>query len=100
MIRGTTPTHTFELPFDVSLIKEAKIIYSQSDTQVLCKKAAECEMQGNTITVTLSQEETFKFDCKKMVQIQVRILTHKAEALATDVMEVPVKKCLDDEVIT
>jgi hypothetical protein len=100
MIRGTTPTHTFNLPLDVSLIKEIKIIYAQSDIQLFCKRKSDCVLEGTTVKTTLSQEETFKFDCKKMVQIQIRALTTDGRAPATEVILVPVDKCLDDEVLT
>lgn len=100
MIRGTTPAHTFTLPFDVSSIKEVKIIYSQADRIVFCKKTEDCELEGMSITTHLTQEETFMFDCKKMVQIQLRILTTTGDALSTEVMEYTVKKCLDNEVIS
>ena len=99
MNRGTTPTHTFTIPFDTSLIKEVKIIYSQDDEQVLCKRTEDCELNGNEIKTTLSQEETFMFDCKKLVQIQIRVLTLVGESLITPIIARTVEKCLDDEVL-
>lgn len=99
MIRGTTPTHIFRLPFDTSLIDEVRIIYSQNDEQILVKETVDCNLDGNTISVTLTQEDTFKFDCKKCVQIQVRVLTARGEALASKIKHIDVEKCLDNEVI-
>lgn len=99
MIRGTTPTHTFELPFDTALLKEVKVIYSQDDKQIFCKRAKDCELDGCFVRLRLTQEETFMLDCKKQVQIQIRVLTLNDDALATDVITVSVKKCLDDEVL-
>lgn len=99
MIRGTTPTHTFTLPFDSSLIREVKIIYAQSDKQIFCKKTGDCILSGDTIRTTLTQEETFLFDCKKLVQIQVRVLTLAGEVLSTEEMTTTVEKCLDNEVM-
>lgn len=99
MNRGTTPTHTFTIPFDTSLIKEVKIIYSQDDEQVFCKRTADCELSGTDIKTTLSQEETFMFDCKKLVQIQLRVLTNGGDSLITPIITRTVGKCLDDEVL-
>lgn len=99
MIRGTTPTHTYTLPFEVSTIKEVKIIYSQADEIVFCKKTEDCSLNGRTVTTTLTQEETFMLDCKKMVQIQIRVLTLDGKAIASNILNVAVKKCLDDEVL-
>lgn len=100
MIRGTTPIHTFEIPFDVSLISDVRIIYYQDGAQVLWRDAAECELEGKTITIRLTQEETFQFDCKKgYVYIQLRIRTIGGEVLASDEIRVEVKRCLDNEVM-
>lgn len=99
MIRGTTPIHTFTIPFDISLIKEVKIIYSQEDEQILCKRMEDCVLEGTVIKTSLTQEDTFKFDCKKPVQIQVRVLTIDHEVLASNIINVTVGKCLDDEVL-
>ena len=35
MIIGTTPTHTFDIPFDTSMVDEVKITYAQDDVVVL-----------------------------------------------------------------
>lgn len=99
MIRGTTPTHVFNIPFDTSEIKTVKIIYSQEDEKIIEKKTADCELTGKTITTTLTQEETLKLDCKKRVQIQLRILTKSGASMSTFVKILPVEKCLDNEVL-
>lgn len=100
MIRGTTPTHIFNIPFDTSLVDEIKITYAQEDEIILIKGTTDCTLENSTISVTLSQEDTFKFDHTKAVQIQVRILTVNGEAFASIVEKVGVSKCLDDEVLT
>ena len=99
MIRGTTPTHTFKLPFDTSLIERVKIIYAQNGEKVFCKETPDCTLLGDSVSTRLTQEETFSLDCGKLVQIQLRVLTTAGEALATDEMVVPVSRCLDDEVL-
>lgn len=99
MIRGTTPTHTFKLPFDASIVQKAMVIYAQNDAVVLEKQAQDCTMQDNEISVTLTQEDTLKFDCHFKVQIQLRILTNQGQALASDIHIVSVGKCLNDEVL-
>lgn len=99
MRRGTTPTHTFEIPFDVSLVSKAMVIYSQNDKELFCKETSDCNMSGNIMSVTLTQEDTLKLDCRRLVEIQLRILTVTGEALASEVMLVNVGKCLNNEVI-
>ena len=41
MIRGTTPTHIFNIPFDTSLVDEVKITYAQEDEIILIKGTAD-----------------------------------------------------------
>ena len=99
MIQGTTPTHTFTLPFDTSLLTSARIIYSQNEKIILKKELSDCECSGNTISCKLTQEETFLFVHPKTVQIQIRVLTDGGDALNSDIETVPCKMCLDDEVL-
>ena len=99
MIRGTTPTHTFAIPFDVSAIQTVKIIYAQDD-EIVCEKLTEdCVLDGTTIQTTLTQEDTLKFDHKKAVQIQIRVLTAGGQALASVIEKVGLSQLLDNEVL-
>lgn len=99
MIKGTTPTHTFSIPVEADMVKEAMIIYAQDDNEVFRKETAECEMNGKTISVTLSQEETLMFNHARNVQIQIRLLTIEGAALASHIIVVSVGKVLCEEVI-
>lgn len=100
MIKGTTPTHTFSIPFGVENVDEVKVIYMQGDRQVMCKTTADCNMMGNTISVKLTQEDTFLFDSDRHCKIQIRVLTKDGTALASHVYTVDVRECLDDEVLS
>lgn len=99
MRKGTTPTHIFEVPFNTDMIAEAEIVYAQFGEIVLEKYTDDCEMSGNEITVTLTQEETFLFDDSAGVEVQLRILTQGDDALASDIIHVSCEKCLSDEVL-
>ena len=99
MTRGTTPTHEFRLPFNVSQVKEAMVIYAQNDIEVFRKETDDCSMEGETISVTLTQEETLMFNHKQNVQVQLRILTTENVALASTVSVISVQKCLNNEVL-
>lgn len=105
MRRGTTPTHTFELPFDVSSIKEVQITYSQSDhyldekrTKVV-KTTKDCKLEGKTISVDLTQQDTLAFSHKLQVAIQLRVLMFDKTALVSEVIKRDVEPCLDNEVL-
>ena len=99
MRRGTTPTHNFTLPFNTDVIKSCRVVYSQDGNVKLVKETEDVTLNENIITLTLTQEETFAFECTKYVDIQVRVLTLDGESLASEITRVPVLKCLDEEVL-
>ena len=97
MMRGTTTIHTFELDIDTDSLAKVRVVYSQNDKRILSKE--DCQMDGNTIMVKLTQAETFLFDHKKPVEIQVRAKTKGGDVRNTDIYTVAVERCLDTEVI-
>lgn len=99
MKKGTTPTHSFGLPFDASMVKSVLITYAQNDVEVLSKETKDCTLEGETIAVKLTQEETLGFNHRANVQIQVRLLTMGGDALASDIKIVSVEQCLNSEVL-
>ena len=99
MIQGTTPTHTFTLPFDVSMIDKVRIIYAQNDTPVVTKNTEDCKLEGNDVFVVLTQEDTFAFDHNEHVEIQIRLLTTEGKAIASHVKRIDCAKCLENEVL-
>lgn len=98
MIRGTTPTHTYHMPFDTALIDKIKITYAQNGVVVLTKEKADCKIDGNAVTVRLTQEDTLKFDASR-VQIQVRVLTTGGDALASVIVTKPCEEVLEEGVL-
>lgn len=104
MIRGTTPTHIFTIPFDTDSVKEILLTYAQNtytkkENVLFEKTTADCVLDGNQIRVELTQEETFMFECKSIAQVQLRILTKAGKALASDVLKIPVETCLSKVVL-
>lgn len=98
MIRGTTPTLYFEMPFDTSLIDYGYITFSQNRTQVLDRELSTCTMNGTKISMELSQEETLKLRAK-ICEIQIRLKTKNGEVLASNIMRTLVDRILKDGVI-
>lgn len=73
MIRGTTPTLTFTADMDCEQLDKLDISFAQHDKVVLSKGLADCVIDGNEITVHLTEEDTLLFDSRKNpVQIQLR----------------------------
>jgi hypothetical protein len=99
IIRGTTPTHTWILPFESSLVKEARVIYAQNNKPIITKQTADCSIGEDKISVTLTQEETFLLNCDYYAEVQLRVLTIDGGVYNTSVRVEGVGKCLDSEVL-
>lgn len=95
MYRGTTPTLTFTLPFECSTITLLNIAFSQQGKLVLEKELSDCAVEGNKLTVTLSEEDTLKFECLKMVDIQLRCGCGESR-LASQIISVCAERILKD----
>ena len=99
MRRGTTPTHTFNLPFDAAMVSKVRIIYAQNDEEVFTKETADCTLSDMKVVTKLTQEETLSLDQRKNVQIQLRVITTDGDALASNVITKGVLELLEDEVL-
>jgi hypothetical protein len=99
MKRGTTPTHTFTLPFEMSGIKKFRITYAQNGKVVFYKTDADITIENDTISVKLTQEDTLALDCHKGVEIQVKLLTSGGDTMVSDIIRETVDRCLDSEVL-
>ena len=95
MIRGTTPTHIFTLPFTADQITKLSIAYAQGEDVVLEKVLGDCVLDGNTVSVQLTETDTLKFSDLKQVEIQLRVGIGEAR-LASNVIYVTVDRLLRD----
>ena len=96
---GTTPTHRWTLPFDAALVAEARVIYKQSGEEILRKETEHFTMEGQKLSVTLTQEETFLFKHTSPVVMQLRVRTTDGKVLKTKPATKALTECLDREVI-
>ena len=99
MIRGTTPTLEFLLPFDTSELAEAFVTLSQNDIVIVDKALNDCKCDTKKLSVKLTQEETLRLSCDCKTDIQVRVRTKAGDALASDITRVNTDKILKDGVI-
>lgn len=99
MIRGTTPTLKFTVPFDTSILAEAWVTLSQNDEVVLNKRLEDCKCDVRKLSVRLTQEETLLLDCKCKTEIQIRARTYEGEALASQIITEDTGRILKDGVI-
>ena len=98
MRQGTTPTHYFDLDISTEMLAAARVTYKQGATIVLEKELCDCALTGNTVEVTLTQEETLKFDCSKVCRVQLHCTTLGGQALASDVFTLEVDELLSRRV--
>lgn len=101
MYRGTTPTLYLELDTELDLTNVIEMwVTLKSPTVEVTKTLNEVvfDSETNTITVTLSQDETLAF-YKGVAEVQVRIRTSENLAYATDIAKVEVGKILKEGVI-
>ena len=100
MVRGTTPTLTFTLPFPVSTLSALFINISQHFENIQIEKAlSDCTISGNDISVVLTQEDTLKLVADRQAFIQVRVRTRDGTALASEMIPCSVEDVLKDGVI-
>jgi len=100
MIRGTTPTHVYTIPFEVENVAKVRIIYAQRGVVKFVKNETDCVMEGKTISVRLKQEDTLTLTDGNCVDIQIRVLTISDEAFASQPMKATVCACLEEEVLS
>lgn len=101
MIRGTTPTLEFTLPFDTSLIAEMYITITQNGITTLEKTLSDCNCSGTSVSLTLTQEDTLGLQQqpRSRDEMQIRVRTIAGKALASDIMSVYVGRILKEGVI-
>ena len=99
MIRGTTPTLEFIIPFDASLLANAHVTLCQNGVVMIDKALEECSCNENKLSVKLTQDETLNLQCDCITEIQIRARTVEGEALASNIMRVNTERILKDGVI-
>ena len=99
MPRGTNPMNIYTLPFSTDLVEKVRIIFSQRDGMKIKKTEKDVEMDGNTVKVRLTQEETFRLKHTMPVKHQIRVRTTCGDVFKSKVYTFTVDECLDSEVL-
>ena len=100
MRRGTTPLYTLTLSVPIELISKLRINWAQNGEILLTKKETDCNINGNTVSVKLTQEETLSFCEAFTTEIEVHVLTTGGESLRSKIMYDAVLRGLSEEVLT
>ena len=99
MIRYTTPTITFDLPFEASYLTAAYITMQQGSI-VVNKTLNDCKTSDGTLSVTLSQEETASFVANTSpVKAQLRCIGNDGKAYASRQFKLNVEDVLKEGVL-
>lgn len=97
--QGTTPTHEFELDFSTDICKEIRFVYSQNGEAIVIKEDEEVKADGNTVSTTLTQEDTYKFTADIQIELVLRILTNSNMAIASEPIKLKCRGLADKEVL-
>lgn len=98
MLRYSTPTIEIETDIELKDANNLWLSFRQGE-KILRKTKKDLDIEGTSIKVTLTQEETAMFDADKSVRIQLRWLIAD-KASGSNIIGVTFKEVLEDEVIT
>lgn len=99
MRQGTTPTIQITInDIDLNEMQNIYVVFEQNG-YILKKESSVLDIEGNTISVSLSQEETLNFK-EGTCNIQLRMITKGGVAIASPIKTTKVYRVLNKEVIT
>lgn len=99
MRQGTTPTIQITInDIDLNEMQNIYVVFEQNG-YILKKESSDLDIEGNIISVLLSQEETLNFK-EGNCNIQLRMITKGGVAIASPIKTTKVYRVLNKEVIT
>lgn len=93
MIRYTTPTLKFKLPFEANYLTAAFITLSQRNSCIE-KSIDECTLAGKEISCKLTQEDTGKLVISEYAYVQLRCKGKDGKAYASKKFKVEIEDVL------
>lgn len=100
MTRGTTPTYRFALPFAADTLSRWCISFSQRGVEKICVDSGQGTVDGDGLSVTLTQEQTLALEAGVDAQVQLRaVLASTGEAIASEILTMAVQPVLHEGVI-
>lgn len=98
MRQGTTPTIQITInDIDLNEMQNIYVVFEQNG-YILKKESSDLDIEGNVISVLLSQEETLNFK-EGTCNIQLRMITKGGVAIASPIKTTKVYRVLNKEVI-
>ena len=99
MQRGTTPTLSFAIPIDTSMLDAVWVTLSQDDKEIVTKTMSDCELSGNIIRAKLTQADTLLLSSDSYTEIQLRVRTKDGTVPETKIFRERTERVLKPEVI-
>ena len=99
IMQGSTPTHTFNIPYPKNIIDKVIVTYTQEDKIVFERKDNDVIVKDYSIQVELTQENTLALDPSKMVCIQLKIKTVTGKVIPSNKLYKSVEEVLNKEVM-
>ena len=99
MYRGTTPTHTFTVDADLTECVVMYVTYSQGHSVVVEKSIDDCTITTDSVTVTLTQEDTLHFIAGLPVRVQIRAGWAEGTRIASNILVTSANAILKDGAI-
>lgn len=101
MYRGSTPTHTFTIPFSADNIASVVVCYKQTTGEFLKKTSPDVTIVGNVVTVNLTKEDTEVFTVDRRIPVtkvraQIIIHTIDLKTIPLDYVEIVLKESLEE----
>lgn len=101
LVRSTTATQNFRLPFNYEPIGSRLLItYGQCGKILIEKTQDDAEIKENIVKIRLTQEETKLFVSSARIDVQIKILATTGEVFASKIFRINVDDALNDEVMT
>ena len=99
MHRGSTPTFTFEFNIELTDITDLHAAFAQNEDVKLEKTLEDCEIEGNKLTLCLTEDETLSFETDRLnnayVDVQFKFGFGEYRAIS-DITQVIVKPILKE----
>ena len=99
MIRGTTPKLTFKLPFSVDTLSAAYITFMQGGNEVTEKNLTDCEINGDELSLKLSQDDTLSLSENVLLEMQIKAKDQSGNVMVSQVLRVSVGEVFNEEVM-
>lgn len=104
MYTGTTPTHSFKLPYDTSTLKAIQVIYKQGGMKMTKlyknnKLPPGMSVDGAYVYVKLTEQETSAFSPDTLALCQIRVRTEEDNVIPSKIKQIKVYESLDTEVL-